>query len=215
MLRAREMLLTTLHWFRRCRDVVALAAILTALAVVTTAQPPPPLGFSFTEVAARAGFTTPTIYGGQKTNRYLLETTGCGAAAFDYDGDGWLDLFVVNGTTLEGFPEGKGTHQPPLSQPARRHVRRRDRQGGPGADAAGDRAHAPATTTTTVTRTCSSRSGARTGCSATRATARSRRRPTAPAWRRRARGGARAARSSITTATGDSISSPPTTSISI
>jgi hypothetical protein len=65
------------------------------------------LDFSFTEVAARAGFTVPTIYGGQKTNRYLLETTGCGAAAFDYDGDGWLDLFVVNGTTLEGFPKGK------------------------------------------------------------------------------------------------------------
>jgi hypothetical protein len=65
------------------------------------------LDFSFTEVAALAGFTSPTIYGGRKTNRYLLETTGCGVAAFDYNGDGWLDLFVVNGTTLEGFPKGK------------------------------------------------------------------------------------------------------------
>ena len=65
------------------------------------------LSFSFTEIAERAGFTVPTIFGGQHTNRYLLETTGCGAAAFDYDGDGWLDVFVVNGTTLEGFPKGK------------------------------------------------------------------------------------------------------------
>ena len=31
----------------------------------------------------------------------------CGVAAFDYDSDGWLDVFVVNGTTLEGFPKGK------------------------------------------------------------------------------------------------------------
>jgi hypothetical protein len=65
------------------------------------------LDFSFTEIAARAGLTAPTTYGGRRANRYLLETTGCGAAAFDYDGDGWLDLFVVNGTTLEGFPKGK------------------------------------------------------------------------------------------------------------
>ena len=41
------------------------------------------------------------------TNRYLLETTGCGAAFFDYDDDGWLDVFLVNGTTLEGFPKGQ------------------------------------------------------------------------------------------------------------
>jgi hypothetical protein len=64
------------------------------------------LSFAFTEIAARAGFVSPTIYGGQRTNRYLLETTGCGVAAIDYDTDGWLDVFVVNGTTLDGFPKG-------------------------------------------------------------------------------------------------------------
>ncbi|HEX9186369.1 MAG TPA: CRTAC1 family protein, partial [Vicinamibacteria bacterium] len=36
-----------------------------------------------------------------------LETTGTGVALLDYDGDGWLDLFLVNGTTLEGFPKGE------------------------------------------------------------------------------------------------------------
>ena len=35
------------------------------------------------------------------------ETTGTGAAAFDYDGDGWIDTLLVNGTTLEGFPAGE------------------------------------------------------------------------------------------------------------
>ena len=41
------------------------------------------------------------------SNRYLLETTGCGVALFDYDNDGRLDIFIVNGTTLEGFPKGQ------------------------------------------------------------------------------------------------------------
>jgi Flp pilus assembly protein TadD len=64
-------------------------------------------GFSFTNVAARAGLEAATVFGGKETNKYLLETTGCGAAFFDYDGDGWQDVFLVNGTTLEGFPKGQ------------------------------------------------------------------------------------------------------------
>ena len=46
------------------------------------------------------------VYGGADANKYLLETTGTGVAAIDYDHDGWLDLFFVNGSTLEGFPAG-------------------------------------------------------------------------------------------------------------
>ena len=26
---------------------------------------------------------------------------GCGVALFDYDNDGWLDIFLVNGTSLD------------------------------------------------------------------------------------------------------------------
>src|SRR5438105_627393 len=40
-------------------------------------------------------------------NKYLLETTGCGAAFYDFDDDGWLDIFLVNGWRLEGFPAGE------------------------------------------------------------------------------------------------------------
>ena len=57
-------------------------------------------GFSFKEVAASAGLTAVTVFGGKDANRYLLETTGTGVALFDYDADGWLDLFVVNYVTF-------------------------------------------------------------------------------------------------------------------
>src|SRR5919198_5769322 len=69
-------------------------------------QPSPP-AFSFTNVAREAGLNHLTVFGGESSNKYLLETTGTGVAFIDYDGDGWLDLFFVNGTTLEGFPQGK------------------------------------------------------------------------------------------------------------
>jgi len=65
------------------------------------------LGVSFVNVAKQAGLTAKTIFGGEHRNKYLLETTGCGVAFYDYDNDGWLDIFLVNGTRLEGFPPGQ------------------------------------------------------------------------------------------------------------
>jgi enediyne biosynthesis protein E4 len=59
-------------------------------------------------VATEAGLNVKTIYGGEFTNKYLLETTGCGLAFYDYDGDGYGSiLFLVNGWRLEGFPAGQ------------------------------------------------------------------------------------------------------------
>jgi enediyne biosynthesis protein E4 len=88
--------------------LVLLIAIVIGCSMLTlTGAAPEPLPFSFKNIAAEAGLTAPTIYGGRDTNRYLLETTGCGTALIDYDNDGWLDIFLVNGTTLEGFPKGQ------------------------------------------------------------------------------------------------------------
>jgi hypothetical protein len=64
------------------------------------------IGVSFLNVARESGLNVKTIFGGEHKNKYLLETTGCGVAFYDYDNDGWLDIFVVNGTRLEGFPAG-------------------------------------------------------------------------------------------------------------
>jgi enediyne biosynthesis protein E4 len=88
--------------------VLLLVGLLLAGVGVSGGQPAPPLAFAFTDIAARAGLTARTVYGGERTNRYLVETTGTGAAAFDYDGDGWIDIFLVNGSTLDGFPDGAG-----------------------------------------------------------------------------------------------------------
>ncbi|PYX85583.1 MAG: RNA-binding protein [Acidobacteria bacterium] len=91
--------------------VFSLARPLRALAQNQKDTPPrtPPaaLGVSFVNVAKESGLNAKTIFGGEHKNTYLLETTGCGVAFYDYDNDGWLDIFVVNGSRLEGFPKGQ------------------------------------------------------------------------------------------------------------
>ena len=67
-------------------------------------------GFSFKDIALEAGLAgAVNVFGGVTHKQYILEETGCGLALFDYDNDGWLDIFMVNGTRLEGIPP---SHQP-------------------------------------------------------------------------------------------------------
>src|SRR5262245_38830369 len=82
----------------------AAALVWMAASRAVQSQPSAPASFSFTNVAREAGLTHVTVFGGEASNKYLLETTGTGVAFIDIDEDGWLDLFFVNGTTLEGFP---------------------------------------------------------------------------------------------------------------
>jgi hypothetical protein len=83
------------------------AAVLVAVVAVSAAAAPDgPPGFSFTNIAREAGLDAKIVFGGATANKYLIETTGTGVAMIDYDGDGRLDLFFVNGSTLEGFPAG-------------------------------------------------------------------------------------------------------------
>jgi enediyne biosynthesis protein E4 len=62
---------------------------------------------NFTDIAKKAGLTMHNVFGGTDAKQFIIETTGSGVAIFDYDNDGWPDIFLVNGTTLEGFPSGK------------------------------------------------------------------------------------------------------------
>src|SRR6267154_454331 len=68
---------------------------------------PTPPKINFVDIAARAGLTAKTVAGDEKRKKYIIETTGSGAAFFDYDNDGWPDVFLVNGSTLAGFPKGQ------------------------------------------------------------------------------------------------------------
>lgn len=59
----------------------------------------------FVDVAAQAGLTMLNVNGDSATKKYIIETTGSGVAIVDYDRDGWPDIFLLNGTTLEGEPK--------------------------------------------------------------------------------------------------------------
>ena len=63
-----------------------------------------PFNAHFIDVAASAGLHEQTIYGGLESKKYILESTGCGCAFIDYDNDGWMDIFLLCGTRLEGAP---------------------------------------------------------------------------------------------------------------
>ena len=93
-----------------CRQF-ACAITLTAFVISVQSQQPktsPPATSiaNFTDVAEKAGLTMQEIFGGIDTKKYIIETTGTGVAIFDYDNDGWPDIFLVNGTRLGTTPAG-------------------------------------------------------------------------------------------------------------
>src|SRR5260370_8151107 len=61
----------------------------------------------FVDEAAKAGLSAANTFGGVDSKKFIIETTGTGVAIFDYDNDGWPDIFVVNGTTLDPLPGNK------------------------------------------------------------------------------------------------------------
>src|SRR6266496_3250432 len=86
--------------------LAAHTAILFLIGITASALPQSRTA-EFVNLAERAGIAVPVTFGGKVVKKYIIETTGTGIAIFDYDNDGWPDIFVVNGTTLEGFPKGK------------------------------------------------------------------------------------------------------------
>lgn len=58
----------------------------------------------FVDVAQSAGLTETMVYGDLDKSTYILEVMGAGCAFFDYDNDGWMDVFVLGGKRLENTP---------------------------------------------------------------------------------------------------------------
>lgn len=79
---------------RRILLSLLIAGVVFASATVT-----------FRDVAEQAGLNATIVSGGAKKN-YVLEVNGSGTCWLDYDGDGWLDLYLVNGSTLAAL-QGK------------------------------------------------------------------------------------------------------------
>lgn len=72
---------------------IALPLAITALLAATVA--PPSTGIRFTDVTGAAGIKF-VHNSGRAGKKYLPETMGSGCAFFDYDGDGWVDILLVN-----------------------------------------------------------------------------------------------------------------------
>ena len=64
----------------------------------------------FEDIAKKAGLTTWRHTMGTPQKNYILETTGSGVALLDYDNDGWLDIYLVNGSTFDAL---SGKNEPP------------------------------------------------------------------------------------------------------
>ena len=92
---------------RRVAGALATTALIASPACAQSAGNSTPGKIAyFVDEAAKAGLTGTNTFGGVDTKKYILETTGTGVAIFDYDNDGWPDIFVVNGTTLDPLRGG-------------------------------------------------------------------------------------------------------------
>jgi hypothetical protein len=90
--------------------VLLAASLLISAAGLTAQQAAPRQRASaghFVDVTAAGGIQF-EYRASHTSKKYLLETMGAGVALFDYDNDGRLDIFVVNGAPLAD-PTPKGT----------------------------------------------------------------------------------------------------------
>jgi hypothetical protein len=81
------------------RGRLVAATLLTTIAGPLPAWCQAAIPGSFTDVAATSGIDFIGV-ASHTSHKYLIETMGSGVAAFDYDDDGRLDLFFVNGAQL-------------------------------------------------------------------------------------------------------------------
>jgi hypothetical protein len=82
------------------------ALVLFIIAFTLAAQTPrksEPLA-DFVDIAEKAGLTVTNVFGGVDTKKCIIETTGTGVAIFDYDNDGWPDIFISKFAGFESHP---------------------------------------------------------------------------------------------------------------
>jgi hypothetical protein len=64
-------------------------------------------GVTYRDVTAAAGLSAFKHVSGTPEKNYIIEATGSGVALWDFDADGWLDIYLVNGSTLDRVRRGE------------------------------------------------------------------------------------------------------------
>lgn len=71
-----------------------------------------PFPVTFTDVAEKSGLNMRFVYGGEQRKKYIIEANGSGVAFLDYDNDGRIDAFLLNGSRLDDSSLVKSTPKP-------------------------------------------------------------------------------------------------------
>lgn len=96
------------RWWLKGAATAAAGYLFRPLPARGFSSPTKPAYFPrYVDVAKEAGLRAKTVVVGHESKDFLLSTTGGGIALFDYDNDGWPDIFVVNGWGLKDFPQGE------------------------------------------------------------------------------------------------------------
>ena len=97
-------------WSRR-RILQTVPCVLASAALNGSARALEPVAaeapFSqFVDVSESAGLIKVMFYGDSLKATYITEIMGGGCAFFDYDNDGWMDVFILGGRLFDSIPQG-------------------------------------------------------------------------------------------------------------
>ena len=90
---------------------ISLGAMLLCLFFPAFSEVPPAIP-AFIEKGKEAHVSTVVVSGDPVGKRFLLESVGGGLAVIDYNNDGWMDLYITNGGTIESSRSGTGDQYP-------------------------------------------------------------------------------------------------------